>query len=156
MIADTNNYNTIAISTLHSPLDHTFYCPHRRFLVTATTMLIPLPPGSSPFFTGSCTEMNKLSASLMLRPTVSRPVCHGIKHPSGAYDHISITVRQLRVYWCGALSLTRGRVCRLQLLLALVGAAIYGSESRGTGAPLLLSQIRDIPFRRLLRVAGLR
>jgi hypothetical protein len=35
------------------------------------------------------------------------------KHPSGAYDQIFITVRQLRVCWCGALSLTRGRVCRL-------------------------------------------
>jgi hypothetical protein len=32
----------------------------------------------------------------------------------------------------GALSLTRGRVCRLQLLLALARAVIHGSESRGT------------------------
>jgi hypothetical protein len=92
----------------------------------------------------------------MLRPTVSRPVCLGIKHPSGAYDQIFVTVRHFRVCSCGALSLTRGRVCRLQLLLVLASAIILGSESRGTRGHILLSQFRDFLFRRLLRLAGLR
>jgi hypothetical protein len=42
-------------------------------------------------------------------------------------------------------SLTRGWVCRLQLLLALASTFILGSESHGTHDHILLSQIRDSP-----------
>jgi hypothetical protein len=93
----------------------------------------------------------QLSLSLMLRLTVSRPVCLGIKDPSGTYDQILIFVWQLRVCRFGAPCLTRGRVCRLQLLLVLASAVIFG-----TCGHILLSQIRDFPFRRLLRLAGSR
>jgi hypothetical protein len=96
-----------------------------------------------------------LSLSFILRPTVSRPVSLGIKHPSAAYDQIFFSIRQLRVCWCGTLSLTRGRVCSFQLLLALASAVVFGSESRGTRDHILLPQIRDFPFRRILRLAGL-
>jgi hypothetical protein len=53
-------------------------------------------------------------------------------------------------------SLTRGWICYLQLLLALTGAFLLGSEFRGTRDHILVSQIRDFPFCRLLRLAGLR
>jgi hypothetical protein len=39
--------------------------------------------------------------------------------PSGVQDQNFVTVRQLPVSSCGLPSLTRGRVCRLQLLLSL-------------------------------------
>jgi hypothetical protein len=75
----------------------------------------------------------------------SRSVCLGATPPSGAKYQFFITVRQLRGCWCWAPSLTRQQVCRLQLLLALASAVIFGSESRGTHDRILLSQIRDFP-----------
>jgi hypothetical protein len=80
----------------------------------------------------------------------------GLKHQSGAYDEIFITVTLLRVCGCVPFSLTRGRVCTLVLLMALARAVIFESDSRGTRDHILLPQIRDFAIRRLLRLAGLR
>jgi hypothetical protein len=78
----------------------------------------------------------------MLRMKISRPVYPGVEHPSGAHDQNFVTARQMRVCWYRAPTLTRGRVCRLQLLLALASTVILRSESRGTHDHILLSQIR--------------
>jgi hypothetical protein len=83
---------------------------------------------------------------VILRPTFCRPACLGINHPFGTYGQVFISVLHLRVCCRGALPLTRRRACRLQWLLALAIAVIFGSESRSTGGHILLSQILDFIF----------
>jgi hypothetical protein len=58
-----------------------------------------------------------IAVAVNLRPTVSRPVCPGVRRPSGTCDQffflLEISFTQLRVCNFVPPSLTRGRVCKL-------------------------------------------
>jgi hypothetical protein len=111
----TSTYNAMAnLHILKITRAHGKFCQsafNGRFLVTdlnngdsSASVITPLPAGYH-----STTEIHYsqpplqisteliVESILMLRPTVSQPVCLGIKHPSGAYDQIFITVIQLWV-----------------------------------------------------------
>jgi hypothetical protein len=77
----------------------------------------------------------------MLRSTVTRPACVGVRHPSGAHDQIFITFRQLLVYLCETPTETRGLNCRLQLLWP--SPVILRSEPPLTHDRILLFHILD-------------
>jgi hypothetical protein len=58
-----------------------------------------------------------VEVEVILRPTVSQPVCLGVRGPSGTRNQffflLEISFRQLRVCYFVAPSLKRGRVCNL-------------------------------------------
>jgi hypothetical protein len=83
---------------------------------------------------------DEVEVEVKLRPTVSWPVCPGVRRPYGTCDQfiflLQISFRPLRLCYFVAPSLTRGLVCNLlvQLLLGLVRAVTLGSKSRRTQA----------------------
>jgi hypothetical protein len=101
----------------------------------------------------------KVGVKIVLRPTVSRQFC--LEPESESYvttDSQSASLSwnkapiwglrpdinyclTITVLFCGALSLTRGRVCLLYMLLALASAVLLRSESLCSRDHILLSQI---------------
>jgi hypothetical protein len=57
-----------------------------------------------------------------------------------------IFLRQLRICWCGAPSLTRRRVCNFQFLLGIASAAFLRSESHETHLLNLLTTSKLNPM----------
>jgi hypothetical protein len=115
---------------------------------------------------GRCPETRLVTPRLLLS-TLSQSQSHIVtdgqsvskswcRAPSGSHDQIFITFWLLRSCFCGAPSLTGGRVCLLYMLLSLASAVFLGSEFRVTRNHILLFQIWDFAFRRLLRLAGSR
>jgi hypothetical protein len=90
----------------------------------------------------------EVEVEVNLRPTVSRPVCLGVRRPSGTRDQflflLEIFFRQLCVCYFVLPSLTRWRVCNLliQLFLGLARAVTLGSKSHRTHGHILLSHLR--------------
>jgi hypothetical protein len=83
----------------------------------------------------------KSQIKVTLRLTVSQPVSLGVE------PHLRLMTRYLLLFdsyglvFCGAPSLTRGRVCLLYMLLAFASGVFFWFESLGSPDHILLSQI---------------
>jgi hypothetical protein len=105
------------VNTLYKSLSRRDLCsqalPPVRCLVSSSNGGRSSAPGLTSLQAGGHLRSSQaiVKFKVMLRPTVDRPACLGVK-PHGQ-DHIFVTVRKLSVCSCGASSLTRGRVCRL-------------------------------------------
>jgi hypothetical protein len=79
-----------------------------------------------------------VKVEVMLRPTVSGPVCLGIEHPLGAQEQIFISQTVSGLLMWGAL-LDERTGLSFTTAAGLASAVILGSESSGTPDRILLS-----------------
>jgi hypothetical protein len=89
--------------------------------------------------------MQNFRVRVTLRLVVYRQSVHLDVNPLETHDQYFFQLNTCHYNPYVTSSLTRGWVCRLQLLLVLASAVILGSESRGPHDHILLSQIRDSP-----------
>jgi hypothetical protein len=147
----TNNYDSL--TQLHTPKTIVNYSTHNVFSVftsrcfaAASTADVPLPLGSRTvprlsyqlLTSHSCNSQLTQQVRVALRLAVYRLILA----PSPLRP---TTIIVFLLNTCGyspyvTSSLTRGRVCHLELMLVLAKAVSHGSESR-----ILLSQIRESP-----------
>jgi hypothetical protein len=127
---------TLSTELLHSPTSY--------FTSLYSTELLTAPANN-------CFVKSKSKSKLCYDRRFSRPVCLGIKHPSRAYDQSFITVRHLRVCCCGALSLTRGRVCRFCFSVLFITCRHGPRRKRHSSIVVLVSIATEtcLPSRRL-------
>jgi hypothetical protein len=152
-VVTTSNYNTVAnFHTLH------FTTTHAKSFKSAVASHFPV------------TDLNNgdSSATVLsyIRSFLHRLHCKSLTSESELLYDWRFTANQFvlatsplrpttrififQLHTCGyspyvTSSLTRGWLCRLQLLLVLASAVILRSDSRGTHDHILLSQIRDTP-----------
>jgi hypothetical protein len=123
------------------------YLHWTNFSLPSSGPVLYLPSLVSPTICNSSCLAMYCNTKVILRPLVSRPVCLGVRHPSGTRDQFVpflFLYCKLRASWCGMPSLTRRWIFNLlvQLFLGLARTVSLGSKSRRTYGHILLSHLR--------------